>query len=151
MVMMLFEGIERKCQCGQLNCDLTLEGYPTKMIVRPEHRAWYNRKLARIRNQRNGQSRKVDLEKKAYRFLDGDGTAKYLPNYKFQEAMKYRINSEILAGRTKINIAWICWDIRQKTNLKFKNAHIPYFKIWICENWPKYRRYFVEDTSCQKS
>uniref|UniRef100_A0A6M3JEF5 Uncharacterized protein n=1 Tax=viral metagenome TaxID=1070528 RepID=A0A6M3JEF5_9ZZZZ len=80
------------------------------------------------------QQNKLTIQQAAFEFL--------YTNKPFQDCMQGWIDFAIEHGATKINIAWVAWSVRQFGHLKFKNAYVPYFKKWICKNWPEYAKYF---------
>ena len=80
------------------------------------------------------QQRKLTIREAAFEFL--------YTNKPFQDCMQGWIDFAIEHGAVKINIAWVAWSVRQFGHLQFKNAYVPYFKKWICKNWPEYAKYF---------
>jgi len=136
--MSLFPMLKRWCQCLGGGCSKSLEGLPKLQTIHSDCRQAHNRWLLAGRKL----TRKQILKGQAYEFLNGKPGEQ--PHVAFQNVMAYWIEWLMRCGDDKINIRCICELIRQRNKLKCKNEHIPYFKLWIIENWTEYAKYFKE-------
>uniref|UniRef100_A0A6M3JZ22 Uncharacterized protein n=1 Tax=viral metagenome TaxID=1070528 RepID=A0A6M3JZ22_9ZZZZ len=122
----------RKCQ--REGCGISIEGYHGNALYCKDCQSIVDRERRIKHFQQIRLDRKLTIQQAAFEFL--------YTNKPFQDCMQGWIDFAIEHGATKINIAWVAWSVRQFGHLKFKNAYVPYFKKWICKNWPEYAKYF---------